>query len=676
MKNILVAIVILRSNLENIAYALNSVLSQDYSNLSLLIIGNRTPNISMNKMLEVIESNKRENLHKIFINLSKDFYSIKEYSRYIYNYALNNKIEYLSILIDGDAFYQCDSLSQLMKHKNHNDAMIFGNSIIYNKQGNYLAEYTYIGKTDSLSIKQVFQHGMGFKINCENELRLGGILYLPFLDGAYELKEKSSKIRYISEIPVLRFQEENDTHMNYTNNYFLMKCADILYKRRFSNEEVNIIEKTINYIFRNGSRVGECDLNLVRGLFELLEINKSYFRKKRLKNLYSIRRPLSIKIVFFCQQFSTWSSLQSIYKSAIEDPRFEVSMVYIPFKHFNSDIHKVDIGFENYIAAGYPIINYYQYNLERDSPDIAIFVSPYSYVPKGFDIEEIQKNVRRCIYVPYGFMMESSIPELMRLRYRLPMQLLAWKVLFDDDFGVNFAKKNTFTNGENFIAIGNPRIDFINMLPLEEDEEYINDIQMKARGRKIILWNTHHSINETSNTFSSWKKYGNTILKYFSEHKEYYLLWRPHPLFRKALERYIGENHTKVFFENVQKMENVLIDEYKSYSAGFSVSDLFLSDPSSLVKEFIFTGKPIILTTMSMETIINEEIKACLYIPSNETELYNFLDSILMGLDPKQLLRKAYKKTYNIYGEGTVGDYILNYIYENLNNELENLKLY
>lgn len=380
-----------------------------------------------------------------------------------------------------------------------------------------------------------------------------------------------------------------------------------------------------------------------------------------------------LKVVFFCHQYQLWGSLKSVYEAFEKLENTEVILVYVDEFHENAGGEKIKAGIVAYEQAGYPMISYNEYHLKEDNPDVAFFVSPYSFVPEGFSIDEVSKIVSRCVYIPYGIMFETELEEFIRLRFKIATMYLAWKVISIDQFNVEMARKNAYSHGENYVSWGNPRLDILEELPLKDDFDYISKIKKQSGKRKIILWNTHHTITETGKGFSTWAKYGMSMIEYIMSHKDLFFIWRPHPLFWNALKKYMGEEKYDQLLTLTASLENLFIDRHESYLAGFYLADIFLSDPSSLAKEFIFMNKPVVLTFWNKEDIVNTELRECFYMPETMQDIEEMLMEIVEGKDRKQEKRIDYIKSYK--KEGGVGLNIRDNLLEDFEEEIKRLKL-
>lgn len=678
MDNILIAIILSDATNDKVVYAINSALRQDYDNISLLIAGNLNEKIQLEQVVNAVTSNKKSNLKNVRIKLKESTAPINKYIRYVFQTAQENGIGFVSFLINGDAYYQDNVLTELMEKWDNSVGAVYGNTIVYDENEQYYGELKNVGNIPFYDAIKNLQQNFCVEFQSK-QIRIGGLFYVPaFING---FPKRPCNIRYESAIPVLRHSiEKENLSLGYTNYKILLRCQEILSKRHFTNTEINSIYQIIDQIMEGNSTfwgIPKGDLILLSGLTDCLAVNRQRFKaspqKGRFAKVFGRSR---IKVVFFAQQYSVWPSLKSVYEKMIEDDRFDTDLVYVPYAHFNSDAERLKSELDHYQEQGYPVIHADHYDLRSAQPDIAFFVIPYSYVPSGFQVEEVRKIVRRCIYIPYGIAWETTHPELIRLRYQLPMQYLAWKVFCSDESELQFAQRYSFTGGENFMDIGNPRLDFIKELPLETDKEYIKAIKERARGRKIVLWNTHHSVNDEDSMFSSWTKFGEKILGYFFENNKIFLLWRPHPLFKKALEKHMGSEKFSNLFKKVFSHDNIMMDEYKDYSASFSASDIFISDQSSLVKEYMLTENPVILTVPDPDRLaIHKTLRECLYIPRTDLELDTFLNQLTGDIDEKRTIRLNYIHRYDMDRDSSIAERIIEYVYSSLNKELDSLKL-
>ena len=91
---------------------------------------------------------------------------------------------------------------------------------------------------------------------------------------------------------------------------------------------------------------------------------------------------LKCRIVFFAQEMFLWPCVEQLYRAAISDPRFDVKVVYVPFFHPNATYE--DTNLQAYLKQGIPVINYADYDLSKDNPEIAVYVKPITIFRLSF----------------------------------------------------------------------------------------------------------------------------------------------------------------------------------------------------------------------------------------------------------------------------------------------------
>jgi hypothetical protein len=375
-----------------------------------------------------------------------------------------------------------------------------------------------------------------------------------------------------------------------------------------------------------------------------------------------------LKIVFFAQEYSVWPSLQSFYDACNKDERFIAQHVYIPFRHENSDLKGFEVShaeMEPYWKAGYPIMPYTMYDLSKESPDVAVFVKPYDLIPKQFSFYEVEKIVKRCMYICYGF--EGS--NFIDYQFRLPFVNKIWKYTVFGECVKEAYTKYGYRNGENCVVWGNPRVDSIDKIknatiPAEWNE--------KINGRKVILWTPHHTIE-----YGTFFEYKNVIFKYFEDNKDIFLLFRPHPLMLQAIIKngILTDNDVIAIINMIEQSDNIILDTSPSYREAFSVSDAIMTDPTSFLKEYLILDRPILYTTGSTkEKHIFPEMNDAWHIATFPEHILDFLEMVKIGNDYKQKDRERIRTKFIFMPLGGVGEYIKEQVIKSILEE-ENIKL-
>jgi len=454
------------------------------------------------------------------------------------------------------------------------------------------------------------------------------------------------------------------------------------YEMKIQNELLDVISRPL------GSRwkIPESECAYALYLQQLLELFEE-IRHKEWQNYFSFKKKLElilqqmknfsqnkVKIVFFTQEYSIWPSLQSFYDACNNDERFIAQLVYIPFNHPNKKNVYIEgqqvpnEEMEPYWKTGYPIMPCTMYDISKESPDVAVFVKPYDMIPMQFYIHEVDKVVRHCIYISYGF--ETAAWNL-DLCFRLPCQHVAWKFIVYGDIVKKFADKVSYNQGKNVVAWGHPRADYYSNVE-EKRNSIPEEWKKKIKNRKTVLWNSHHSLNEGAGagTFFIWKE---EVFSYFNNHPDIVLLWRPHPLMFGALvnNRLMTESELNSLIETVEKKDNVILDSSLDYIKSFYASDAIITDGSSFLIEYLYTERPLIFTPKESGggTYFHDEICDNVYVAREKGDIIKLLDSVRQGIDLMKEKRLSFAKKMLKVNFGGNGEYIKEQIHSELTKE-------
>lgn len=375
--------------------------------------------------------------------------------------------------------------------------------------------------------------------------------------------------------------------------------------------------------------------------------------KRKLKN--------KIRVLFLVNEYSTFPSVMSVYETMDQDKDIICDLVHIPFNHSNKTTN-TNKEINDYIKNGYDkIIEGEEYDLCKSSPDIVIYLKPYDTIPTKFYIDEMQRVVEKMIYIPYGIHMIYE-KEMNRYAFQLPMHERVW-------YYVSHSKRNTElgvelcpTKGKNFLTIGHPRMDLIHK-DFTEDRFY-KKIKKQAKGRKIFLYDPHHSISDGLE-WGTFKLYGLDILRYFKKHKDVFLLYRPHPLLKGALEKeYKGDKKFFKEYESLLKSENIIYDDTSNYLVAMHISDYLISDTNSFVPEFTMYNKPVIHIIYKNHKMVNDkELESMIYSVNTLDGIIKKIDYLKNGNDELKEIRTKLRKSFFNYDENiTVAQKLINTI--------------
>lgn len=353
--------------------------------------------------------------------------------------------------------------------------------------------------------------------------------------------------------------------------------------------------------------------------------------KKLVKAENSLKNDIKTKfeVVFMPYKASMWDSLESVWKAATEDPDCDVYVVVLPY-YDRKDDHSFDkFHYEKSYFPKYVNITHYEdYNLQERRPDIIYIHNPYdqyNYVtsvePKFYSYN-LKRYTDTLVYIPY-YVVSDIVPEHL---CTLSACIFSNKVIVQSDsvrdtYIKNFKKiyGNSYKDLENkFISLGSPKFDaIVNAEKTEYDlpEEWRNIINNK----KIILYNT--SVSSILNGNKEYLKKIVSVLKFFSEHHEVILWWRPHPLSTavyNSMKNYLLDEYIEIL-DNYKKEKYGIFDDTPDLHRAIACSDAYYGDRSSLVAMYQLTGKPVLL----QDTTINNYTDNDNYIEIGIEDLYD-----------------------------------------------------
>ena len=217
-----------------------------------------------------------------------------------------------------------------------------------------------------------------------------------------------------------------------------------------------------------------------------------------------------------------------------------------------------------------------------------------------------------------------------------------WRHLAYGSIVKEFGAKYGYRDGENIAVWGHPRVDNYRKenIPAPNPEW-----QEKINNRKVILWCPHHTIAPGPECVSTWLENYVMIFSLFEKHRDLVLLWRPHPLLFGAIvnNNYMSKKDLALFLADKQAQENIVLDQTPDYRTAFSMSDAIITDGTTFSLEYLLTGKPLMVTTNSLEQFYEPEaMEDALYIGRSHEDIQRFVENILNGNDPKREKRTAF----------------------------------
>lgn len=342
-----------------------------------------------------------------------------------------------------------------------------------------------------------------------------------------------------------------------------------------------------------------------------------YLNQKLRRAENSVKNDIKAKIhiAFFPYKASMWTALESIWKSAESDENCEVSVVPVPYCVYDAKMQPKEwICEENLFPEYVNTISYKHYRLEKELPDIAFIHNGYdngnnlTSVLPYFYSSNIKKYTDCLVYSPY-FTFGAYNGKASEGFFATLGSMCADKIVVQSPFVAELYKFYGYS-GERLIVQGSPKIDAV-IQNSGENSKYNREQDMPQEWKdkllkrdKIILLNTHWSY------FILGKEYLEKGLLDFDFAQRYHemfwqavlkmggrcgVIWRPHPLLRSAMEQRCPEllGYIDMFEHRCEESDFAVIDRKGSYVDAFNCSDAMVTTYSSLINEYMATGKPV-----------------------------------------------------------------------------------
>lgn len=450
-------------------------------------------------------------------------------------------------------------------------------------------------------------------------------------------------------------------NVEYVSKY-ISECIEALNAIKiYLNEnapECNTV--SIDDTIRIMNKAVESEGNALSGLLE--QIDKSIVKIK--ENILS-QVKVRWKALFLPYKASMWTSLESIWLEAMADPNCDAKVVVIPYNDLGIYEEREKFNYEGDKFPDYvPIIHYNDYDIAKEQPEMIFIHNPYddfnsvTRVPEKYYSVNLKPYTKCLVYSPY-FTIGRYYPGKGDFQYTMPGVYNADKIIVQSEYVKKIFEEFNHPS-DKLLAVGSPKVDaIINMN--KKSAEIPIEWREKISGKKIFLLNTHlyYFVRYNEKAIKNHKE----ILDTFLRRKDCALIWRPHPLMKTMLR-----NKYDNYIDFIERMEyaiensdNCVIDTTGNYSIAFRCSDALISTYSSLVNEYMITGKPVLIfqrrpaQTDAELFPVNYLYNYYRYGAGSMT--YNqFIDMVISGDDPLREERMKMLSNAFLNFDGTAGE--------------------
>ncbi|WP_195335628.1 CDP-glycerol glycerophosphotransferase family protein [Paraclostridium bifermentans] len=399
--------------------------------------------------------------------------------------------------------------------------------------------------------------------------------------------------------------------------------------------------------------------------------NIALIKSKVLDLKYSIKNDIDnqIEIAFLPYKVSMWDCMESVWKEAKEDPNCSCYVIPIPYYEFNKNGEVEKICYEgSEFSNEIDITPFNLYDLESRKPDIIYIHNPYddcnllTMLPQKYFSENLSKYTNMLVYIPYFVAGSYKNLEAHKSVSLMPGPINANKIIAQSE-----TQRELFiSNGHNYekvIDLGSPKFDSA-ILNLNKNHDNQVGWENIINDKKVFLFSTG-----ITNLLSdeNWINDLNDVIDSFKNHNKCSLIWRLHPLTEVTINRMRPNllDDFKKIKSKIADAENIIIDSSSDIYTSMRVSDALISDYSSIVFQYMVTGKPI-LGIFENELLKKDRIYTIDYLgnyfKNRDMGINDFRNMVLSGNDIKKEERmdRLNNSIKNI--DGTCGKKVHEYI--------------
>lgn len=282
------------------------------------------------------------------------------------------------------------------------------------------------------------------------------------------------------------------------------------------------------------------------------------------------------------------------------------------------------------------------FDLRRLNPDYVFYLTPYNlYLPHEYYSSNVKKYAKVC-HVSYG----TALVELENI----------YEVMSENEFYYD-AHKIFVENNEVFYEKFHNKYSVIGCLKLDE-YIYYNKKQLRENTFTVI-WKPRWTLSEYD---SRLFEYIESYIKLIKKHRNISFKFYVHPLLEYKIEHYNLENKYYAYLEKMNSFDNFTLIKGSDFLDEILTSDVFVSDISSTMAEFLTTGNALIYTNSSAKlNKMGKKVMDLSYIVDSEMEFEKIIENLINNIDPlkEKRLSEMNKLYFKPPGNMSVTKYLM-----------------
>ena len=360
-----------------------------------------------------------------------------------------------------------------------------------------------------------------------------------------------------------------------------------------------------------------------------------------------LRHKKKINVVFVASSLPMWR-YQNIYRLLYQHPRFNVSIVILPFNAYSkeqqtSDVRALCAYFDSFGIAY--CIGGETFDMRKElCPDILFYPQPYlgNYSEQN---DYYSFRDRLLCYSPYAFWTATG-----DWSYNELLHNYAWKLFYSTDLHRKEAQTYAYNKGCNVEVVGYTNAD--NFLL----GAYRDVWKPQPYRRKRVIWAPHFTIfPEGLMPQSNFLWMADLMLELAERYKErLQFVFKPHPRLMTELYKHEdwGYERTTRYYNEWAVRENTQLESGEFVDL-FMTSDAMIHDCGSFSVEYHYSGKPVMFVAKDFDHLLAEKgelgqlAMRLHYVGNNEEDVVNFIeDVVLEGRDPMKQGREEFYRRY------------------------------
>lgn len=357
-----------------------------------------------------------------------------------------------------------------------------------------------------------------------------------------------------------------------------------------------------------------------------------------------------VNVLFICHRPSIWASMQPVYEALKADPLFRVQIVAVPLRSpvkgrgYLNSVYTSEGAEDFFQSEG--ALNGYDYetrqwlDLRTLEPDYVFYQQPYNVArPDAYTSHAVSDYAKVC-YITYYVMLDIDH----RTVDCTPVDFMHDLSFYfsQNEADAAFIRGRLEKGGPNLCRVeitGHPRLEGLGKHREDRCELW------RRKDSYKVLWMPRWTTHEGNCHFFTYRE---PLTAWCRSRANTELMLRPHPQAFKEW-RSTGEMTEEQEAQLRQEFAqgNFQLDERENFYPQLFTADVLITDPSSMIIDSYFTGKPILYCASNgRNDSVTELLRDGMYWVNSWEEAEKTLDMLRAGQDPLKEKRAECARRY------------------------------